>query len=173
MKHLKNTLAASAFISLMIVMSCDPGGTEPEPPVAQEAGTALAAAAWTPTTGGITNENTPRDEWEGFQVSFTVDEGDEYRSGNYTAGPIPVEDDAILVWKTSGTWAFAENTDGTPDLGTIIRDGDTAVPVSVTISGEKDGEVYTSGNLRMEFTVPQPAGRTEGFYGNWVFNFEF
>lgn len=174
MKHFKNTLTALAFVSLVAVMSCDPGGGEPTPPVAQESGEVLAANSWAPTTGGITNENTPRDEWEGFQVSFTVDPDDEYRSGRYTAGPIPGEDDAALVWKTSGTWAFAENADGTPDLSTIIRDGDLTTPVSVTISGDRDTENnITGGNLRMEFTVIDPNGRTEGFFGVWVFNFEF
>jgi hypothetical protein len=173
MKNFKNYLSAIAFISLVGVMSCNPDPDEPAPPIAKEAGEVLAAGTWAPTTGGITNENTPRDEWEGFQVTFTVNE-DDFASGRYTAGPLPTEDDAALVWKTSGEWAFAVNSDGTPDLNTIIRDGDTSTPVSVTISGDRDGDGnVTGGNLRMEFNIPDPDARLDGFYGTWVFTFEF
>lgn len=171
MKILKNTLALLALSSLLAVMSCGPEPT-PEPPEGQVTAEALAAGSWTPTTGGITNENTPRDEWEGFSASFTANS--EFTGGNYTAGPIPSEEDATLVWQSSGTWAFAENSDGSLDLGTIYRDGDTNVPVSVTVSTDEDADGnVTGGNLRLEFTIEDPNARTEGFYGLWVFNFEF
>ena len=168
MKILKNTLAGLALISLLAVMSCgggDPDEPEPEGKITAEA---LAGKSWTPTTGGITNENTPRDEWDGFSVSFTANE--DFTGGNYTAGPLPSEDDAALVWQTSGSWAFAENADGSLDLGTIYRDGNTAVPVALTVSSAEDG---STGSLRMEFTIPDPDARIEGFYGLWVFSFTF
>jgi hypothetical protein len=173
MKILKNTLAALAFVSLIAAMSCNPD-PEPEPdPVAKATADVLAAGSWTPTTGGITNENTPRDEWDGFTVTFTATKADDYKSGTYTAGPLPSEEDAALVWKTSGTWAFKDNN-GTPDLGTMYRDGDETVPISLTVSGNEDADGnITGGNLRMEFEVPDPNARVEGFYGTWVFSFEF
>jgi hypothetical protein len=175
MKILKNTLTALAFISLIAAMSCNGGGDDPEPdPVAKATADVLAAGNWTPTTGGITNESTPRDEWEGFTVTFTANSSDDYKSGTYTAGPLPQEENAALVWKTSGNWAFAENGDGTPNLGIMYRDGDETVPISLTVSGNEDGDGnITGGNLRMAFEIADPNERVEGFYGEWVFSFEF
>lgn len=174
MKVLKNTLTALAFLSLIIAMSCNgnKGKDDPEPdPVAKVKGEALAAGTWTPTTGGITNENTPRDEWDGFTVSFTVSESDEYRSGNYSTTNVPTDENADLVWKSSGTWEFGEKADGTPDLGIIYRDGDTTVPIAVTVA--TTGDPVSGGTLRLEFSIPDPNARVEGFYGTWVFNFSF
>ncbi|MFT4736886.1 MAG: hypothetical protein ACI8QD_001622 [Cyclobacteriaceae bacterium] len=166
MKIFKNVLIALAFVSLTVLLSC--GGTdEPDPdPEGKSTAEALAGKSWIPSS--ITNENTPRDEWTGFSVSFTTN--DAFTGGNYTAGPLPAEDDAILVWKTSGTWAFKENADSSLNLGTIIRDGDTAVEVIITPSVNADG---TSGTLRVAFNTPDPAARLDGFFGNWVFNFAF
>lgn len=167
MKHLKNVILSLTLLGLVIITSCK-GGKEPNPePAGKITAEALAKATWVPTTGGILNDNTPRDEWSNFTLRFTANAA--FDGGTYTTTGLPAEDVDRLVWKQSGTWAFQKN--GTAlVLGTIIRDNDTTAPVNVTVALNATG---TSGTLNLSFTVPEAAGRVDGFTGNWVFGLSF
>jgi hypothetical protein len=167
MKHLKNFLLGLTLVGLVFTTSCKKDkNPEPEPP-GKITSEALAKAIWVPTSGGILNDNTPRDEWSNFTLRFTVNAA--FDGGTYTTTGLPAEDVDKLVWKQSGTWAFQKNGT-TLVLGTIIRDNDTTSPVNVTVAVNPAG---TSGTLNLSFTVPEAAGRVDGFTGNWVFGLSF
>lgn len=165
MKHLKNLLLGLTLVGLLYVTSCGKKGKNTPEPVGKEVSEALAATNWAPTTGGVTNEGTPRDEWANFRLSFTPNA--DFTGGTYTATGLPVEDENQLVWKPSGSWLF--DTNGTNlNLGKIIRNDGVEINVTVSVN-----EAKTSGTLNLSFTIPEPAARIQGFTGAWVFNFNF
>ena len=164
MKFLKNTLVVLAIASLVVLVNCKgKKGKDPDPePQGKATSELLEAGTWVPTTGGVTNNNTPRDEWDGFTLTLTANA--DFTGGTYAVSGMPSEADAELVWKSNGgTWAFVKNADDSLDLGKVIKDGDADNVLAVTVSAT---------SLRLQFTVPDPAARVDGFDGAWVFNFE-
>lgn len=163
MKFFKNTFVILAFASLVVLVNCKKkggGGEDPEPE-GKATAELLSAGTWAPTTGGVTNNNTPRDEWDGFTLTLTANA--EFTGGSYSVSGMPSEADASLVWNASGgTWAFVQNSDGSLNLAQVIKDGDADNVLAVQVSAT---------TLRLAFTVPDPTARLEGFDGDWVFNF--
>ncbi len=159
MKYIKSLLTVAVIFSLIIFISC--GGNGKKPP-AEPQGKAkseeLASGDWSPTS--VTLDGTGRTEWDNFSLSFGTNS--DFTGGSYQATGVPTDDGASDVFRTSGTWAFVENSDGTLNLDRIIKDGDTNNLVSVTVGANQ---------LTLSFTVPAASGRTEGFDGLWIFTF--
>ncbi len=173
MNYLKGLSAFALLLALCIFMGCqnNSGGDDKEPDFPGQAkAEELSVGTWGTTPGGVSVSGTPRDEWDGFSVSFTVN-SENFEGGSYQATGIPSDDGADLVWRSSGTWAFEKNGE-TLNLNTIYRDGDTSTPVSLNVDvDETSGE----GVLSLSFSVPEQtsfAERVAGFNGNWVFTFD-
>ncbi len=158
MKYIQKLLTIAAVFSLIIFISCGGGGSDPEPdPQGKEKGELLVASAWVPTS--VTNENTPRDEWANFSLSFTINTT-TYDGGSFSVSNMPSETDATKVWPSSGgQWNFKASGDQL-DLGTIVRSDGIEMAANITES-----------SLTLSFTVPETSGRVEGFEGAWVFTF--
>jgi hypothetical protein len=166
MKLFRNLLLLLATAFICVQMSC--GGDDPDPiPVAKETAESLSAGTWVPST--VNNEGTPREEWPDFTLTFSANAANDYLGGTYATSGLPSEEDASLVWKTSGSWAFKLDENGEPLLNTIIRDND-GIELTVTV-GVDDVEAPTNGNLSLSFTVPEQGSRAEGFFGLWEFSF--
>jgi hypothetical protein len=158
MKHVLNLLSVAAVFSLAVLISC--GGNDPgeEPdPVGKERAEALASATW--ATNSVTNEGTPREEWADFTITFSANSG--FTGGTYTTENYPSEDADNLVWKASGQWEFGGDGDNI-DINTIYKDGDTENGLSIVVSA--------GASVNIEFDVPDPNARAEGFFGKWVFD---
>lgn len=163
MKYLKNVFTLMLVASLVIFMNC--GTVEPKPdPIGKVVAEKLAQGAWGTTVGGVTLDNTPREEWDNFSVTFTTN--DDYTGGNYSTSGVPTEDGASRVWGAGGTWAFEDNN-GIPNLTKIIRDDNVELSVNVDVNDTGD-----AGSLTLSFPIPEEGARVAGFDGNWVFAFE-
>ncbi len=170
MNYLKRTLALLSIAAVCIVISCKQSGNDDEEPdfPGQSKAEELSAGTWAPVAGGVTVNNTPRDEWDGFTLNFTVDT-DTYAGGSFTTSGRPSDDGASDVWGASGDWEFAPNGDGL-DLSTIYRNGDESQPISLSVDID---ETSGDGALSLTFSVPDDASnRTAGFSGTWTFTFE-
>lgn len=167
MKHFKSFLTILAVASLSIFIACGGGGSKKEDPEPEGKLKAeqLSFDTWAPSD--VKLDNTPRTEWENFTLSFTANSS--FTGGNYSTSGVPTDDGASDVWSASGSWAFVENSDGSLNLNQIIKDGDTANPVSVTVG---INETAGTGDLTLSWTVPESGARIEGFTGNWAFTFE-
>ena len=172
MKLIKSLTAMSFILALVVLINCkSDGGGDKEPDLPGQAkAEQLALGTWGTSAGGVTVNNTPRDEWDSFALSFTVNT-ETYEGGSYSASGIPSDDGATSVWQSSGTWAFAKNGESL-NLSTLYRDGDESTPVSLNVDVNEDtGE----GVLSLSFNVPAETGtssRVAGFDGSWVFTFE-
>lgn len=123
---------------------------DPEPTAAEKQ-TALLAKTWTVKSDALSVTLDGADEidnWPGFSVAFSSD-------GSFTA--TNVASGREVVWPTSGTWAFASDT----DVNNIQRSDDVDIAI-----------VVDEANLKMTFTYSTPGGRTTGTDGVWVFNMQ-
>ena len=150
---LKSLLIASACFTLLMFTNCGSGGGDGTDPVveltAAEKNAQLLERNW--NLSSATNGGTPRDEWTGFTLSFSIDS--DLQGGSYTASGIPSDEGANLVWSTSGT--FTANS----DLSVLTRnDG-----VSMTM-------VASATALNISFNISDSGGRIKGFTGDWVFS---
>ena len=98
-----------------------------------------------------TNGGTPRDEWTGFTLSFSIDS--DLTGGSYTASGIPSDEGADLVWSTSGT--FTANS----DLSVLTRNDGVVMTM-----------VASATALNISFNINDSGGRIAGFTGDWVFS---
>jgi len=146
MKHLKDLLAALAFFSCIIFVSCggDDGGSKDLDPAVEQANKLIGDWALT----AATLDGTAADGWDGFTLTFSGDE----TGGNYSASGAASEE----VWPSSGTWEF----DG-DDIGTVLR------------SDGVEMDVQVSETLTLSFTIASGSGaRASGIDGDWTFTFD-
>lgn len=154
MKLLTKLSYLLACTFLLIFINCG-GGSEDDPiaedPLTKQVSDLLAAQTW--RVSSVTNDGNVRDEWSDFTIKFTSNS--TYTGGTYATTGIPSEDSDKLVWKTSGSWTFG--SDGTSPSSIVRNDGVECALTATT----------TAANIAM--TIADPAGRADGFYGNWVF----
>ena len=149
---LKSLLFASACFTLLIFTNCGGGGDDPVEEVeltAAERNAQLLEGNW--KLSSATNGGTPRDEWTGFTLSFSIDS--DVKGGSYTASGIPSDEGADLVWSTSGT--FTANS----DLSVLTRNDGVVMTM-----------VASSTALNISFNINDSGGRLAGFTGDWVFS---
>ena len=149
---LKSLLIASACLTLLIFTNCGGGSDDqvdaPEL-TAAERNAELLEGNW--NLSSATNGGTPRDEWTGFTLSFSIDS--DLKGGSYTASGIPSDEGADLVWSTSGT--FTANS----DLSVLTRNDGVVMTM-----------VASATALNISFNINDSGGRMAGFTGDWVFS---
>ena len=149
---LKSLLIAFAFFTLLIFTNCGGSGDDPaaEPELtAAERNAELLERSW--KLSSVTNGGTPRDEWTGFTLAFSMDS--DLEGGSYTASGIPSDEGADLVWSTSGT--FTTNS----DLSVLTRNDGVVMTM-----------VASATALNISFNINDSGGRIAGFTGDWVFS---
>ncbi|MEM9340642.1 MAG: hypothetical protein AAGA66_18055 [Bacteroidota bacterium] len=153
MKKLSNLLAALAFVSLVIFISCgkDDGGSAPDP-LTQQA--ALLQKTWnvSSVSNGSVDGNVTS-EWPDFTLTIT---NASSAGGTYSVSGVPAGFE--VVWPTAiPSWEFQNN-----DEDFMLR-GDGVVMEISDIDND---------NLRLEFLITTSQGaRTSVIEGNWTFIF--
>ncbi len=162
MKKFTQLLTVLVFISLSIFVSCkkDKTGGDPEPDLTDVYGSALASATWAPTN--VSFDEQPRTEWDGFSLTINYVEASD--AGNIIANSIPTETGAEDVWGDEETFTLSDfDTEG--HSFKITRSDN--VEMMATLNADE-----APSTLTLEFRVEDPNLRVNGFYGNWVFEFE-
>ena len=148
LKHLKHSLTASVFVSLIIFMSCGDDDKPPtnESPADKQA--KLLAFEWDLSANGAKLESAAQSEWDDFTLTFSGDGS----GGSYTSSGA----DAAEVWPASGTWKFGDDND------TIVRNDGVEIDISS----------LTSSGLTLAFEIETSgSNRSFGTEGNWSFEF--
>lgn len=150
MKKFLNALTILSVLTLVIFISCNGDGTEPEPEKSPEQIQAekIVGKTWTATATGssVTLDGQAADGWQNFTITFTGNEA----GGNFTTTNAV----SPLVWPSQGTWRFQNG------VSTLVRSDNVQMTLNVTET-----------QITLSFTIVDPgSGKAQGFGGNWTFN---
>lgn len=159
MKLLTQLLTVAVILSLATLFGCPK--PDPTPKVdSRDAVGEMLSAVWKPSS--VTLDDATREEWSGFEISFTYDaDSDE---GSYSTNGVPTDTGGSDVWGSGVIWSFG-GTEDAPDFTTINR-SDIG-----TMTASYDDNTNPTKLVSLTFTVSNAAARAEGFNGKWVFTF--
>ena len=153
MKKLSSLLVAFFLCSLIIMFSCKKPPPEPSK-TDEEIQIEKLSKVWVPASGinAVTIDGVDvSTNWANFVLSM----GDKAYSSTGA--------DQSNVWPASGSWQFGTLTDGSADVNTIFRSGNSAdIEMAISVS-------ETSFSMQFDYDA-NVNGRLSGTTGNWIFN---